>query len=321
MSTYITGRNGVGKSMRSDFGTGYDVGQYQMWSHSLAVAEQHNTIIHGHWHSPQAAVAPAYYNVCATNHVSIRWSSDGSLSVVGPLGTVIHTTAAGIWPQGSGKFFEMKLFVNDTTGYIIVKLEGTTVISLANIDTQVGGSDLVTSVTISGMSYEYTGQFTVIDDIYLLNGAGTTNNDFLGDCNVAGILPSGNGTHSDWVGSDGNSTDNYALVDEGFLGVLQSDYVAAYTIGATDTYTFADLSGAIALGVKVAAAALRTDSVEIKQLALVARDAGGTEVESSQVPIQTTRTIVSKVWDKQPDGSDWDLAAANGAEFGIRVKA
>lgn len=319
-ATYVLGRDGVGKAMTCNVSTGYDVGTYWMFSYSIPAALQHNTIIMGHWHLPRGEATPGYYNVFMTDHVSVRWSNGTyGLSVIGPAGTVIHTTPGGIWPAGSGKYIEVKLFVHNTTGYLIVKLEGTTVINLTNIDTQAGASDLVTTATIQGMIYEFTSATTVIDDIYLLNGAGTTNNDFLGDCRVRAILPNGNGAASDWVGSDGNSTDNYLLVDEGYPTDV-TNYVEASAVGATDLYAFADVADPAVLGMRVAGWALRTDSVEAKQMSLVARDASANEVEGPATPVNTTQTGLGLVLDKQPNGSNWTAAAANGMQFGFRVK-
>jgi len=53
-----------------------------------------------------------------------------------------------------------------------------------------------------------------VDDIYICDDLGTVNNTFLGDVRIEKLTPTSNGTTSDFVGSDADSTDNYLLVDD-----------------------------------------------------------------------------------------------------------
>src|SRR5437764_673985 len=52
-----------------------------------------------------------------------------------------------------------------------------------------------------------------LDDLYVCDATGTTNNTFLGDVRVHTLVPSGNGTDSGLTGSDGNQVNNYQLVN------------------------------------------------------------------------------------------------------------
>ena len=79
---------------------------------------------------------------------------------------------------------------------------------------------------------------TIFDDVYLMAGTG---DEFLGDCTVATLLPTGNGFVNQFVGSDGNSTDNYLLVDE--QPPSSTDYVGSATTGQQDLYTLTNLTG------------------------------------------------------------------------------
>jgi hypothetical protein len=62
----------------------------------------------------------------------------------------------------------------------------------------------------------------------------------LGNVRVAGLFPNANGNSSQWVGSDGNSTDNYLLVDEATPND-DTDYVATATNSQIDLYGMTNL--------------------------------------------------------------------------------
>jgi hypothetical protein len=84
-----------------------------------------------------------------------------------------------------------------------------------------------------------------IDDIYIADDTGSDNNDFLGDCQIEGILPNGAGDRTEMTPSAGA---NYQCVDDPQGGYSLTDYVQDGTIGHGDLYEFEDpsvITGAI----------------------------------------------------------------------------
>jgi hypothetical protein len=158
------------------------------------------------------------------------------------------------------------------------------------------------------------------DDLYVANEQGSVNNDFIGECRVRCLLPNGNGNSSQLVGSDGNSVNNYQLVDEATPDT--TDYVFSSTVGDKDTYTFTDLpdtSGTVA-GVQVSALGLKTD-VGARTLAVVTRHASS-EHDSIDLGLPTvTPAYVYEVQDTNPvAGGAWLRTDVNAAEFGVKVR-
>ena len=99
------------------------------------------------------------------------------------------------------------------------------------------------------------------DDVYIADTTGSYNNDFLGELTVEHLRPASDDT-AQWLGSDANSVDNYALVDE--AGTYNgADYVASSTVGQRDLYVPTASTQPITspvVGVVVAAVAMKTDA-------------------------------------------------------------
>lgn len=232
-------------------------------------------------------------------------------------GTLLGNTGPGVIPVDTWKYVEMKTVLHDTTGVVQVRVDGTLVIDLQNIDTKNGGTDGVID------NIEFTRpSFTSFyyDDIYIFNGAGATNNNFFnGNARVRSSVPSGNGNTSQLVGSDSNSTDNYALVDE--IPPSLTDYVGSSTTGNKDTYAFPDLPDATGVigAVQISALAAKMDA-GAASAALVTRHSA-TDYDSSDKALTTTPTYVYEVQEVNPGTSAaWTISEVNAAEFGFKVR-
>ncbi|MET0786107.1 MAG: hypothetical protein ABWY25_05325, partial [Paenisporosarcina sp.] len=166
-----------------------------------------------------------------TQHTTLMVNGDGSFNLRRGGVTNIGTTVAGTFTPDIWHYVEMQVKLHDTTGFAIVKLDGTTIINVTGVDTKNAGTKTVyDQVRIAGSPG------WLFDDFYIKIGAGET---FLGPITVETIYPNGNGNVSGWMGSDGNSTDNYLLVDEPGVPVT-TDYVRGVAL-SKDQYTLSDL--------------------------------------------------------------------------------
>lgn len=233
-------------------------------------------------------------------------------------GTILATSTTPI-VMNSWHYIEMKATIADAGGECIVRIDGVDRINFTG-DTRNGGtSALVDGVLFPGSSF--TGTVRTIDDLYVCDATGTVNNDFLGDIKIETLYPSGNGTSSQLTGSDGNSTDNYLLVDEAGTPAT-ADYVASGVTGQRDTYAFSNLatnSGPVK-GIQINSYANKTDagSRSIKALAL----SGGSTATGVMTPLQTTYNAHLQIQETDPNGGGaWTIASVNAAEFGVEVDA
>jgi hypothetical protein len=150
----------------------------------------------------------------------------------------IFTTTIAI-PGDAHTLLEIHYKSNGNSGYLEVKVNG--VLDPASISGTAFVGDTVSNFRITGCN----GTTEYFDDIAIntttdTDGKGDTG--WIGDGHIELLVPNGNspdgGWTDDFTGSDGNSTDNYALVDE--IPPSSSDYIQSETIGHQDRYAFAN---------------------------------------------------------------------------------
>jgi hypothetical protein len=245
----------------------------------------------------------------------INLSATGSITVYRGGGTLVGSTAAGIFPTTAWFYLETKVVVHDTTGSIEVRVDGVQVYLATNIDTRPG-----TGTGIDSIQYYYwtTGSNRQVDDLYICNGSGSVNNDFLGDVRVATLTPNGNGASSQLVGSDGNSTDNYLLVDESPPNA--SDYVGGTTSGDKDSYLMTDLPAGVSsvLGIQQVARLTKTDAGAKSAKHLIRMAA--TNYTSASFVLGAAWTTHTYVRETNPNtGVAWTIANVDAHEAGIEI--
>lgn len=239
-------------------------------------------------------------------------------------GTLLAQPSAVLVPTGRWDYIETKIKIAQSGGYINVWANGTQIVSYTG-DTQSSteASPALQTIFLKGPNTANAGN-CMYDDFYLLDHIDATAtmgrpfNDVLGQPRIEPLLPNGNGASSDFVGSDGNSVDNYLLVDESPPSA--TDYVESTTVGHRDLYEFANptLVGNV-LAVEVNAFAASPDG-GTNPLKSVRRSSGGTvAVGPGAVPASTFRQVSDGASGKDPDGNIWTTAAVAAAQFGIEV--
>jgi len=174
--------------------------------------------------------------------VTLRLNADNTLSVV----RGSHTTGTELGKSVSALsndtwyYIELKITIGNSGSYQ-VKVNNVNWIASAVGDTQATANATANRVRLycaTGVSGNY------YDDLYVCDGQGTYNKNFLGDCRVQAIFPDANGANNDFTGSDSDSTDNYALVQEKATDFPDDDatYVQSLTVGHKDTYLFEDVA-------------------------------------------------------------------------------
>lgn len=228
-------------------------------------------------------------------------------------GTVVATSTlslnASVW-----YYIEAKVTIADAGGFMEVRVNGTSWASFTG-DTRNGGTAAVGMVMYTWSSDQY------LDDVYLLDTTGPAPyNDYLGDVKVDTLSPSGNGNSSQLLGSDGNSTDNYLLVDE--LPASIADYTGSATVGEKDTYAFSNLTTAsgTVLAVQTSIFGYKSDA-GVANIKAVERLSGGTERDSASLAMAASPgswlTDGPKTTD--PAAAAWTISSVNTAEFGVKV--
>lgn len=250
----------------------------------------------------------------STLHIALRINTDMSVTVLRNA-TVLATSAAGVVSSGYCHL-QLKALINDSTGTYEVRVNGANVLSGTGADTRNAGTGVI---TVAAILFARSGQ--IFDDFYICDGAGSDNNDFLGDRRVDAYFTNGNGNSSQMVGSDSNSTDNYLLVDETNPND-DTDYVQSDVVNDKDTYAFQNMSHTPASisGVMILANS-KKDDAGARSIALVARS-GGTDYDGSTQALSTSYTYYKQILETDPaTSSAWTQSGFNNAEFGPKVAA
>lgn len=247
------------------------------------------------------------------NQIDIRQLTTGHIELRRG-GTVIALSAGAVLTDSVWTYMEVKPTLADAGGTVVIKVNGNTVIDFTG-DTRNSGTE-----TAFSSIYFPTNSGIKIDDFYLMDNTGSAPyNDFYGEMKIETLVPNGNGAFSQLLGSDGNSTDNYLLVDE--IPASMTDYVGSSTIGQRDTYTFQNSStgsGQVA-AVQTCVYAQKTDAGAASVKTVERASAGPTERVSAAITVSNPTWVQNGPQITDPTGATWSIATVNSAEFGVEV--
>ena len=199
------------------------------------------------------------------------------------------------------------------TGSYEIRIDGQTVLSDSGVDTR--GSANSRYVLFQLQHY-----YQCIDDIYICDTDGTSNNDFLGQVVIEGVLPSADGDSGDWTPASG--TDNSAMVDD-IPPDDDTSYVESNTEDAEDLYDYANLSTITTetiVGVQI-----NTDvrinafpgNIDLYQTV----KSGGTTSDGQPTNIAMDEyEVATRILETDPNTSSaWTASGVNAAQFGVKV--
>lgn len=209
---------------------------------------------------------------------------------------------------------EIRVKIDDSTGVLALRVDG------ANDASFSGDTKPSTPSTVTNLDF-YNHNTAFLDDLALNDTTGGSDDSWCGEGKIILLKPNGNGDASDLTGSDGNSTDNYLLVDE---VPLDSDttYVEGSTSGNRDLYALEDFSGAGMTINRVWVEARAKDTVaDGGQCKLSIKPSGGSEDKSSAIDLLTSYTnILGTVYTLNPaDSAAWEDADLDSLQVGFEV--
>lgn len=228
-------------------------------------------------------------------------------------GTILNT-GANSFAQDAWHYVEVKAQINSSTAAsgFLVYVNGVLEITVTTAsDTNSSANNYANGIGFGGAS----SQSMYYDDMYVSDSALLLTNP-----RIVTLYPNGNGNESDFVGSDSNSTDNYALVNSTLYQT--TTYTQSSVVNDNDLYTMGNLP-------------YTPDQIHaVNVLGLYARDAsgarqartllrsGGANYEGSAIALSETATYYNTVYLQDPaTAAAWGLSGVNGMETGITVEA
>lgn len=300
---------------------------------SFAAAQQHATFVAGLGYfqvsnadRPEMTFMNFMADAGVTTHVSLRRNDDGSITAYrgGTPGTnsgatVLAVSAPNVILLGNWYHIEIKVLLADAGGTVEVRVNNTTVINFTG-DTKNGGTATVFDRVHIFSNSAGDSMNARFDDFYILNGAGASNNDFIGDSRIHNVLPNANGNYSQLLGSDGNSIDNYLQVDENPPNT--TDYNGSGVSGDKDSYNFPDLPVAVTAVRAVAQRAWAASSDAGSRAARNFVRIAGVDYPSADYNVGATYLHFETLFDTSPATAvAFTPAEFNAAEWGFEVRA
>lgn len=207
----------------------------------------------------------------------------------GTSATRTASSSASACPVNQWVHFETKIVLSNTGSYE-VRVNGTDVFSNSSFDTTGQSGTTADAVEIYGCKFK-------IDDFYILDSAGSVNNDFLGPNTVIKTLyPDGDNSVA-WTRSTGST--NYSLVDDtGANG--DTDYVETNTATQKDLYDIGAISGVASVkGIQVRAISRVTGSMS-HGLEIPVKSGATESAGSSTTIVSNTYASASRILETDP---------------------
>lgn len=255
-----------------------------------------------------------------TAHFSLCMASDGlhlQTRRGTETGTLLHTSDF-VYSQDVWYYIEVYVKIADAGEYQ-VKINGVSDANMSSgggpisADTQNGSDALADLFSLKGTSASAAGTH-YIDDLYVIDSSGSTNNSWLGDCRVETVVPSGAGNSTQWTPSSGS---NWAAVDE--VPPVMTDYVETTTATNKDTYALGNIattSGTV-YAVQTNTYAQKTDA-GARTMHDVLRYSTN-ESSGATYGLSDTAQYYSTPFDVPPGGGTWDITKVNGLEAGFEL--
>ena len=282
-------------------------------THFFPSSAEHATLVVGFAFQPSVDVSGSSWvqfrsDAAATTHVAVQINGDGSIRANGA------SSGVGVIRLDVWQYVEIKAVLSDTVGSVDVRVDGVSVLSVVNVDTKNGGTKTVFDALSLGGAAFGTGRHFVYDDLYVCNGAGTVNNDFLGDVSIEALRPTSDVAVA-WTPTPGPS--NYTAVNDSTYD--NTTHVQASATGQKDVYALGNLAatGGPVRGVMVNTVADATDSGGASMNALLRVSA--TDYTSSALTLDTTEKVHTAAWDVNPGTvAAWTVADVNALDAGVQ---
>lgn len=247
----------------------------------------------------------------------LRWKgSTGLLEIMlaGSAVTSVAIATAGLSTVDTWYHVGIVIEASATVGTVTVYVNGVNILAATGQDTGTSISEMYFAGTVTGgITWK---PYAYFSDFYVDTGSGNSieappKKSFLW------AVADGNGYSSQWTGSDGNSTDNYLLVDD-TTPDDDTTYVKAESANLIDGYACAAVtlpSGYSIIAAIPTALAKRAGTTE--ELILGTYDGSTAQLDSSQAPAASYGAVWSR-FETQPDASAWDETDFNASQAVIK---
>jgi len=225
----------------------------------------------------------------------------------------IYSAANGLAVNLVWYYLEIKVVVHPTAGSVELRLNEVPIITQSNINT----GDIGTNYDFIRWERIVTTNY-YMQDIYVCDGLGGVNDDFLGDVKIDIIRPNASGTYSDFTPSAGSNWENVdeVPIDEDVT------YNESTLVDQKDTYNLENVStgSATIFGIQQFTVMRKSDVGPYRAKQLL--KSGATESLGDELALNDSYTGYRRAFDQNPNTSTaWTETTINALESGVKTVA
>jgi len=210
--------------------------------------------------------------------------------------------------------------IDSVAGWVNVYADGILILEFAG---NTGNADAV-AVHFGNKraAADYWGGYQYLDDIYIDDTTGELAAAAVPDARFSYLMcETGAAEHNAWTGSDGNSVDNYALIDER-PHTTDTDYILAASADLLNTVQLATMAIPVGMTIKAViptAYAKKTDGGVDTHIAMLMYGAA-TLVTGADQELPTSYLPMEERFVAKPGGGAWDQAALDALQVGVKSR-
>lgn len=225
--------------------------------------------------------------------------------------TAIGTTTTLNIQQSTWYYLECKIYCDNSAGTLELKIDGTTVLDLTGVDTQhSSGYNWYSRL----MWVDNKINHLQIDDLYICDGTGSDNNDFLGTCNVQTLSPSSD-VLTEWTQDFGSN-----LYDRIYEDQQNTGYISEDTTGNQATFELDNVTiNGTPKGVMLCCESNQNGNLNKYAKALAQQGTGTINEVGNFMPGTTNPLTSSIIMETDADGSAWTNTTVNNLRMGVEL--
>ena len=242
---------------------------------------------------------------------------DGDENVAGFSKDIISRKSTGSFDPVLFQYIEMKVVCHDTNGSVEVRLNGAPLINVTNIQTKFGSNNYCDSFMIGDGSSNPM-DYMHMDDLYICDGTGNKNNDFLGPIAIQTLYPDGDDTTEFETTGNGSYGTHYEQVNYG-EALWDTDYIEDGTTGNKDIFTFNNATYIDEVyGIIGWTVAENTGNSDTYKMVC---ESGNTTEKSANITLNSGNVTSKFILENDPNTSNsWTLSSLNAIKFGLEIQ-
>lgn len=320
---FPTGRIGSGYAcnLSANYGGNTTYGYFRL-NASLNINAVSEMVIGfaGYWNDSYAQSSDrriwGFYDTSGNSQFEVRLNDSLYLQIVNSVSGSVIATSPTYLPWYTWHYIEIKFKCHNSQGYFEIYWNGELFMSNYNLNTNPRATNGVIGNQLLFCPYRNYR----IDDLYILDLTGQAPfNDRLGPICIRMVVPTADGTKSEWTVRSGG-TSHYLEIKDTTIDT-DSTYIQSATDGAVDWYKFAAQSGTGLLAVLIYC------SYKMQAPGLARLAYGVTNYAESATVWSSYTGFLRQNWDGSskvlftaPDGGAWDFTKLNDTQFGIKLK-